>query len=115
MCSSRQTVSASPGPSAVYDILFAYPLEPRTAYLADATFRRTIGAHLFAPVATAIAELEAYIGRSLSFWEREHALQVGGAPVRFSRHRSLAAVALATQFERAGLTWKAVDPGPREL
>jgi hypothetical protein len=81
----------------------------------DPAFRRTIGAHLLAPVAAAIAELEAYIGRSLSFWERQHALRLGGASVRFSRHRSLAAVALATHFERRGLKWKAFDPGPREL
>ncbi len=67
------------------------------------------------PFATAMFELEAYLGYPMSFMKPEDRPVFGGQPMPFPKHRSLTAVTLATQLERAGLTWRAIDPGIADL
>lgn len=92
------------------DALLLVPLESATSYVLDADLRRSTGAHLSLPLATAFRDLEAELGVRLAgtpLIEGER-LSAGG-------HRSLTAVALATHLEAAGLSWHVVDPGAWEL
>jgi hypothetical protein len=81
----------------------------------DPKYRQTVGASMSLPLSMATLELEAYIGRSLDFWDSNERPVFNGQAMPFPDHRSLTAVALATCLERAGISWRALDPGTADL
>lgn len=95
------------------DLLFLAPLQPLTGSFQDAPMRRTVGAFTQAPLLEARSELEVYLGERLETLARAR-FGAGAVGPRVA-HRSLTAVALATHLERAGLSWKVLDPGAIEL
>lgn len=99
------------------DVLLLVPFEPATSLglLADTQYRRTAGAYINLPLARAMEEVNQLIGRSLNLRNLEDRPIFGGRPWEFPVHRSLTAVALATDLERKGITWEAIDPGSQEL
>ena len=97
------------------DTLVIVPFEPATALSIDPKYRQTSGAYLSVPLARATHALERYIGRRLNFWEPSNRPLFGGKPMPFPKHRSLTAVVLASQLEQTGLSWRAIDPGVKEL
>lgn len=98
-------------------VLLLVPFEPATSLglLADAQYRRTAGAFINMPLAQAMEEVNQLIGRSLNLKNPEDRPIFGGRPWEFPVHRSLTAVALATDLERNGISWEAIDPGSQEL
>src|SRR5262249_26779386 len=97
------------------DNLIIVPFQPSTAPALDATYRQIAGPAMALPFATAMFELEAYLGYPMNFMKPEDRPVFGGRPMPFPKHRSLTAVTLATQLERAGLSWRAIDPGIADL
>lgn len=85
------------------------------AHGTDPTIRQTLGAHLGAPLAGAVARFEAFLGRKLNVLEWTGHPVLEGLSTSFRPRRSLTAVTLATHLKREGLRWRAIDPGPREL
>ncbi len=92
------------------DVLLLVPFESKSGYVLDAALRKTTGAHLAAPLASAARELEAALGVCF-----DAAPSIAGQSLDPGPHRSLTAVALATQLEAAGLDWEALDPGSWDL
>jgi anaerobic magnesium-protoporphyrin IX monomethyl ester cyclase len=111
----QNNLSAFEGTPMGIDNLIIVPFQPSTAPALDATYRQIAGPTMALPFATAMFELEAYLGYPMSFMKPEHRPVFGDRPMPFPKHRSLTAVTLATRLERAGLTWRAIDPGIADL
>ena len=98
------------------DVLVIVPFQPPTSLVSlDPKFRQTVGSAMSLPLSAATLELEAYIGRSLSFWEPGERPSFDNELFPYPDHRSLTAISLATSLENAGLSWKAIDPGTADL
>ena len=97
------------------DNLIIVPFQPLTAPLLEPVNRQTFGASMALPLMTALLELETYVGCPLTLLKPEEWPVFGDKPMPFPKHRSLTAVTLATHLERAGLRWKAIDPGVTDL
>lgn len=102
--------------SAVLDALVIVPFQPASSYVSlDSKYRETVGAAMALPLASAMLELEAYIGHPLSFWEERNRPRFGDEPMPYPDHRSLTAIVLATALESADLRWAVIDPGTADL
>ena len=113
------------------DILVIIPIEPPIAHIIDPVVRQTSGARMHGPLTEAFHDFEDYIGMSLSLYRLEHRPRFGGElwpPVMGAKagdigasratqppRRTLASVTLATHLEKAGLSWRVIDPGMQEL
>ena len=89
------------------DVLLLVPTPPPEAYLLNPASRQTYGPQAL-KILSAAYKLETFVGRDLGFNESLY-------PPTAIAHRSLTAVALATNLDRAGLRWAVVDPGMRSL
>ena len=97
------------------DSLIVVPFEPATSVMLDPHLRTTYLAQVALPLEAANVELEEFLGIDLDYWERGRRPVIGGRELSFPRTRSLTAVVLASAMEHAGLSWRALDPGNREL
>ncbi len=95
------------------DVLVLVPFQPGTGTFMDAQVRRTSIAHVNLPILEARSRLEAWLGRRVGA-ERWRGPSRVGHDATYA-HRSATAVVLATSLERAGLSWRVIDPGVQEL
>jgi anaerobic magnesium-protoporphyrin IX monomethyl ester cyclase len=107
--------SRSRGKTMGIDNLIIVPFQPSTAPALEPMYRQIAGPTMALPFATALLELEAYLGHPVSFVRPEDRPIFGNRRMPFPKHRSLTVVTLATQLERAGLAWRAIDPGIADL
>jgi hypothetical protein len=96
------------------DVLLVVPMSAEEAVWLDPSTRTTTTATVYGPLGRARTELELYLGRPLAFRE-PYGPVFSGERVVIRSDRSLTAIALADQLERAGLRWQAVDPHSRSL
>ena len=97
------------------DSVIIVPFEPATAPVLDPHMRSTYLARVAVPLEAATIELENYLGVRLNYWEQGMRPTIGGRELAFPKTRTLSAVVLASALEDAGLEWRAIDPGVREL
>lgn len=97
------------------DCLVLVPFEPVTGPMLDPNMRSTYLGRFSLPIEVATVELENYLGVRLDFWDKSVRPVIGGQEVALPKTRSLSAVVLSSALERAGLSWRAIDPGVREL
>jgi len=103
--------SSQPG----VDVLLVVPFQPMAAHGFDPTIRQTLGAHLGTVLTQAVAEFEEFLGHSLDVLQWTDPPMLHREGTSLPTRRSLTALALATHLEKEGLSWLALDPGPREL
>jgi hypothetical protein len=97
------------------DCLVVVPFEPATAPVLDPHMRSTYLAHVAVPLEAATVELEHYLGVRLNYWESGMRPTISGRELALPKTRTLSAVVLSSALEHAGLRWRALDPGVREL
>ena len=99
----------------MFDCLVLVPFEPATSVLLEPHLRPTYLSEIALPLESATIELEGYLGVSLDYWKKNARPAFGGQKMMFPEIRTLTAVVLASALNEAGLSWRAIDPGVREL
>jgi anaerobic magnesium-protoporphyrin IX monomethyl ester cyclase len=97
------------------DCLVLVPFEPATSVLLEPHLRPTYLSEIALPLESATIELEDYLGVSLDYWKKNARPAFAGQEMMFPEIRTLTAVVLASALNEAGLSWRVIDPGVREL
>jgi hypothetical protein len=98
------------------DMAVLVPFQPVSGHAIEPLYRQTMGGRIYAHILRGYSELASYLGRDLLLrGDHRPAFGPEREPVELTVHRSLTAVALATHLERAGLRWKVIDPGQRDV
>jgi hypothetical protein len=97
------------------DCLVIVPFEPANSVIFDPNMRSTYLARMAAPLEAATVELEDHLGVSLDYWTEAARPTFAGKRLVFPKTRSLTAIILASALEADALSWRALDPGVREL
>ena len=97
------------------DILLLYPVEGPAQSMDDPDWRSVFFGHYVGPVLEAKFDFEAKVGLPLDLAHPTHKPLFGGQPMPIPRTRTAGAVVLSGAVERAGLTWRTIDPGTQGL
>ena len=97
------------------DCLVLVPFEPATSVLLEPHLRPTYLSEVALPLESATIELEDYLGVSLDYWKKNARPTFAGQKMMFPEIRTLTAIVLASALDEADLSWRAIDPGVREL
>ncbi len=95
------------------DVVLLVPFQPSQGTFIDKHVRRTALPGVNIPIMRARSAFEAHLGQHIA--PSTPGWSSGANRVGATKHRSAAAVVLATHLEREGLSWHVIDPGAQSL